>query len=217
VQNVESLGLAALVGRGEESRTALMTVSGCVQRPGVIEMPLDASVAAVADRAGGLRKESQAILLGGYFGKWSSIDDVWSYTVAPTSLGARGLPFGCGVFYFLSSDSCGVEATARIMSYLASQSAGQCGPCVFGLGAIANATRRLADRSAQADDLARLARWTSQLPGRGGCRHPDGASGLLASALDVFEQDFMAHQHRRCTVTPSLVRRPVEPVVEAVA
>jgi NADH:ubiquinone oxidoreductase subunit F (NADH-binding) len=91
-----------------------------------------------------------------------------------------------------------VEASARIMAYLASQSARQCGPCVFGLSAIADATQRLATRSAQASDLDRIVRWSGQLVGRGACHHPDGAVGMLASALQLFADDFAEHQRRRC-------------------
>jgi len=102
------------------------------------------------------------------------------------------------VVHFLRPERCGVEATARIMAYLASQSARQCGPCVFGLSAIAEATRRLAARSPEAHDLERIVRWSSELPGRGACRHPDGAVGLVQSALKVFADDFAGHQRRHC-------------------
>ena len=68
-----------------------------------------------------------------------------------------------------------MAATARIMDYMAGESAAQCGPCVFGLRAIADATERLARGTAHADDLAQIERWTGQLAGRGACRHPDGA------------------------------------------
>jgi len=111
---------------------------------------------------------------------------------------ARGLALGCGVVHFLTTESCGVEATARILAYLASQSARQCGPCVFGLSAIATATQRLATRSPQADDLDRIVRWSGQLAERGACHHPDGAVGLLRSALQLFADDFAEHQRRRC-------------------
>jgi NADH:ubiquinone oxidoreductase subunit F (NADH-binding) len=114
---------------------------------------------------------------------------------------------GCGVVHFLPAETCGVEATARIMTYLASQSARQCGPCVFGLAAIADAMQRLAARLPQPGDLDRIVRWSGQLTGRGACRHPDGAVALLQSALNVFADDFAGHQRRRCLTisTPARV------------
>ena len=209
VQNVESLALAALIarrghawyrslGRGQAQGMGLITVSGAVGLVGVQEIELGSSLADVAAAAGGLRGDVHAVLLGGYFGGWAVAEDQWRKPLEPHSMRDQGLAFGCGVVHFLAAHTCGVEATARIMAYLASQSARQCGPCLFGLGAIAEATRRLAAKSPQAGDLDRLIRWSGQLAGRGACRHPDGAVALLQSALRVFADDFAAHQRRRC-------------------
>jgi NADH:ubiquinone oxidoreductase subunit F (NADH-binding) len=207
VQNVESLALAALIARrghgwyrdlGQAGGIGLITVSGAVNHAGVQEIGLGSTLQEVAAAAGGLRSDVQAVLLGGYFGGWADLDEQWRLPLEPQSMRARGLAFGCGVVRFLDAESCGVEATARIMAYLASQSARQCGPCVFGLAAIAEAIRRLATRSPQDDDLERIVRWSGQLTGRGACRHPDGAVGLLQSALAIFAEDFAAHQRRRC-------------------
>ncbi|TMD92196.1 MAG: proton-conducting membrane transporter, partial [Chloroflexi bacterium] len=168
VQNVESLALAALIARrgrdwyvdqGRRGGIGLITVSGAVKRSGVQEIALGSTLSDVAAAAGGLRGDAQAVLLGGYFGGWAEVDEQWGLPLEPRSMRARGLAHGCGVVHFLSADSCGVEATSRIMAYLASQSARQCGPCVFGLSAIADATQRLAARSAHANDLDRIVRW----------------------------------------------------------
>jgi len=95
-------------------------------------------------------------------------------------------------------------ATATIADYLARQSAAQCGPCVFGLRAIADATIRLARLVALPDDLSNLARWAGEVRNRGACRHPDGAVGLLSRALEVFGADFYLHQRSgRCSRPPA--------------
>jgi NADH:ubiquinone oxidoreductase subunit F (NADH-binding) len=217
VQNVESLAAAALLARGLDSGTALVTTSGAVRLGGVQEISIDATAGQVAAQAGGLIKNVQAVLLGGYFGSWARVDDVWNLPIEPNSLRARSLTFGCGVLSFLPEDACGVNTSAKILKYLASQSARQCGPCVFGLRAIAAAAGRLADLAAQPEDLQRLARWSGQLTGRGACKHPDGAAGLLRSALEVFADDFLAHQHRRCVVRPAATRPAAQVPVGAVA
>ena len=207
VQNVESLALTALIARrghdgfidhGRTGGIGLITVTGAVNHAGVQEIEFGSTLGDIASAAGGLRGDAQAVLLGGYFGGWGEVDEQWGLPLEPRSMRARGLAFGCGVVHFLAPESCGVEATARIMAYLASQSARQCGPCVFGLSAIASAMQRLATRSPQADDLDRIVRWSGQLAGRGACHHPDGAVGLIRSALQLFADDFAEHQRRRC-------------------
>lgn len=213
VQNVESLALAALIARygdrwyrdagtGNSTGLGLFTIGGAVNRPGVRELPHGSTLGAAATAAGGLHRGVHAVLLGGYFGTWAGLEEAWELRLDQSSLRAKGFVLGCGVVHFLHGGTCGVEASARIATYLASQSARQCGPCVFGLSAIAEAARRLASRSPLIGDLARIRRWSDQLAGRGSCKHPDGAVAMLSSALRVFAEDFAAHQQGRCVRAP---------------
>jgi NADH:ubiquinone oxidoreductase subunit F (NADH-binding) len=210
VQNVESLAHAALIvrfgdewyrsaGRGPTHGTALVTVSGAVAHSGVLEIEYGTPLAEVAALAGARRDAVQAVLLGGYFGGWTSVDQAWEQPLDPVAMRERGSSFGCGLISLLEVDGCGVAETARIMTYMAASSAQQCGPCVFGLRAIAEAVRRLATLSASDVELQRIGRWSRQLVGRGACHHPDGAVGLLQSGLAVFADEFALHAHRCCS------------------
>jgi len=145
--------------------------------------------------------------VGGYFGGWVDGPIAWSTPLEPAALRQAGAGFGCGVLSFLGREACGVQAVAQVMAYMAAESAAQCGPCVFGLRAIADATGRLAAGAARVDDLTDLERWTGQVRGRGACHHPDGAASHLASALRVFGDEFARHQARRgCAATGQGVR-----------
>ena len=90
-----------------------------------------------------------------------------------------------------------------MIDYLAAQSAGQCGPCVFGLRAIADAFRALADGVAHDRERDRLLRWTSEIRGRGACHHPDGAARFVESALSVFGDEIERHRRVRCSAPPA--------------
>jgi NADH:ubiquinone oxidoreductase subunit F (NADH-binding) len=216
VQNVESLAYAALIarfgdqwyrsaGRYESRGTALVTVGGAVQDDGVREIELGTTIGEVAAAAGATSTRPGAVILGGYFGTWARLGDVWDLPLDPVLMKARGLTFGCGIVGLLPADRCGVTATAAIMAYMARESAGQCGPCVFGLRAIGQATRRVADGVAGADELGDIERWASTITGRGACHHPDGAIQLLTSALDVFGDEFVGHVRQgRCSISGSL-------------
>ncbi len=208
VQNVESLAHAALiarfgdawygeVGRGTARGTGLVTVNGS-DRDGIREIEMGMTIGELASEtgAGTTTEDRQAILLGGYFGGWVSAERGWDVPLDPTALRAAGTAFGCGVVAFLGHEHCGVKATSRIMDWMAGQSAAQCGPCVFGLRAIADATARVAAGRPDGDELERLRRWAGQIAGRGACRHPDGAVGQLLSSLRVFEAEWELHQRR---------------------
>lgn len=236
VQNVESLAHAALIarygadwfreaGRAETRGTMLVTVTppGSGGAPRVHEVELGTTIGDVA-RLAGLRAALgiQAVLLGGYFGRWLPAETALDMPLDPAALRPSGISVGAGVVAFLSSHTCPVTATARIAEYMALQSAAQCGPCVYGLRSIADAMARLSKGKARADDLSNLDRWAGQVRNRGACRHPDGAVGLLVSAFDTFGDELLRHERSRaCSfagagslagAAPSAPRRAPEPV-----
>ncbi|MFJ7909520.1 NADH-ubiquinone oxidoreductase-F iron-sulfur binding region domain-containing protein [Kitasatospora sp. NPDC096204] len=89
---------------------------------------------------------------------------------------------------------------------------GSAGPCLFGLPAVADDFTALADGHAIPDLLDLLDRLHHRirlLPGRGACRHPDGAARLAASALTTFDADVDHHlRHGHCRRPTTL---PVPP------
>ena len=108
---------------------------------------------------------------------------------------------GAGLLGALPADVCGLAEAARIARYLAGESAGQCGPCVFGLDAIAGQLERLA--SGRGPDLVALRRWIGQVGhGRGACKHPDGTVAMVASALRTFGAEIERHASGWCCGVP---------------
>jgi NADH:ubiquinone oxidoreductase subunit F (NADH-binding) len=211
VQNVETLAHAALIARsgdawfrslgvGGASGTTLISIGGAVPQTMLIEAPQGTTVTDAVNAAGGLTAETEAVLLGGYFGSWVAASTAWGLVIDADGLRADGYSLGCGVVAVLPAGRCGVVETARILAYLAHESARQCGPCTFGLRAIAAAAGRVAALNATDGDLDHIKRWSGLLAGRGACRHPDGAAGLLGSALRVFADEFQRHdEHHRCS------------------
>jgi NADH:ubiquinone oxidoreductase subunit F (NADH-binding) len=212
VQNIETLAHVALIarfgdewfrslGQGKASGTTLVTVGGAVPQTVLIEVPQGLPLAEAVNAAGGITSDSDAVLLGGYFGGWVESSAAWALPLDPGPLRALGHSLGCGVIAVLPSGRCGVVETARILAYLAHESARQCGPCTFGLRAIAAAAGRVSSLVATPGDLERIQRWAGVLAGRGACRHPDGAAALLASAMRVFGAEFVLHDsEHRCSV-----------------
>jgi NADH:ubiquinone oxidoreductase subunit F (NADH-binding) len=183
VDNVETLANLALIARdGEAASSRLITVGGAVH-----EVAVAATLGAVLAMASRETEPSQAVLAGGYGGNWLPVPD------------ALGLPLthndfrGVGLILPLPARACGIAETAAILRYLAEESARQCGPCMFGLPAIAQDFALLARGRADAPTLHRLRGRLGVIAGRGACAHPDGAVRLAASALRVFERDVHAH------------------------
>src|SRR5215469_3058090 len=212
IDNVETLAHVALIarygagwfreaGRGNAAGTMLTTVSGAVEQPGVYEIEAGSGVGDVLWTAGA-DTAAEAVLLGGYFGTWHEIRDVADLPFTASGLRRVGGAPGAGVLYVLPPGACGLVDAARILQYLASQSAQQCGPCMFGLPAIADDLGQLASAGPEGDPLGRMQRRFAQIEGRGACRHPDGAVRMAASALRAFGADAHAHARRRaCSVS----------------
>ena len=210
VLNVETLAHIALIARygaawfrsagtTAEPGTALVTLNGAVGRPGVYEVELGSSLAELVEVAGGATSDLSAFLVGGYFGTWIAGGEARTVQLANADLSRLRASLGARAIFALPQTACGVAETARVVRYLARESAGQCGPCVYGLEAVAGNLDRLARADARRDDSGVLRRRLGQIAGRGACRHPDGAVGLVASALRVFAADFERHASgRRC-------------------
>ena len=177
--------------------TRLITVSGGVRRPGVLETELAVTPAQLVARAGGVSSAPQAVLVGGYGGSWVEWSRVAEIPLTPSALTTIGADLGPGLVH-VHGAGCPLASVTRIVNFLAGESAGQCGPCMFGLPAIAADVGQLGD-----PDLGPAAweRLRSRLPvveGRGACRHPDGAVRQTVTALQVFGLHIQGHWSGLC-------------------
>jgi NADH:ubiquinone oxidoreductase subunit F (NADH-binding) len=220
VDNVETLAHLALVAAGgpgwfreagtvTDPGTALVTLGGAVSRPGVYEIALGSPLDDLLALAGPVHPVSAA-LVGGYFGAWAPLPAAGSLPVSHDSGNPDRVALGAGAILALPAAACGLAETARVVSYLAGESAGQCGPCRFGLPAVADQLRALALGRLDASGYQRLAGRLQVIAGRGACRHPDGAIRFATSALRVFAGDVPAHLNGSpCT---GLHHSPILPV-----
>jgi NADH:ubiquinone oxidoreductase subunit F (NADH-binding) len=175
----------------------------------VYEVELGTPVGSALTTAGGLTERPQAVLTGGYFGTWLPIEVAWELPLTHRDVKAAGGALGAGVIVALPDSACGLAETARVVRYLAGQTAGQCGPCVFGLPALADALADLAYHGASRT-AGQIMKLIDLIEGRGACRHPDGATQLARSALTAFRDDVWWHQeHGPCY---NVRRDPVLPI-----
>jgi NADH:ubiquinone oxidoreductase subunit F (NADH-binding) len=173
----------------------LVTLSGGVGAPGVYEIPLGSRLADVLRMADADPASLSGVLVGGYFGAWLSPTTVADVRLGVAELRQIGGGLGAGIVFAMPRDTCALAEVARATRWLADQNAGQCGPCVNGLDAIADAMRSLVagDREGRAHRW--IVHWLSMMEGRGACRHPDGVARFVASSLRVFEPEILRHRH----------------------
>jgi NADH:ubiquinone oxidoreductase subunit F (NADH-binding) len=212
VQNVETLAHLAMIvrygadwfrraGTADEPGTFLATLTGPVRTPGVYEFPYGIRVGDAMTAAGGATEPLQALLVGGYHGAWvPARPDV---EISRAGLAAFDASPGAGIMLPLAARSCGLVATAHVVTYLAGQRAGQCGPCVNGLPRIADTFTALAQCRSYPDLVSQVDRLSRLVVGRGACKHPDGTVRLIRSSLRMFAPEVSAHLAGWCTAATS--------------
>lgn len=205
VQNAETLAHVALitrfgaawfrsVGTGTHPGTMLLTVHGRPGGPRIVEAPLGARL---GDALGVRSDESRlyrGVLLGGYGGGWLPTGSALDLPLTEEAARHLGSSLGAGIVAFLPREICPLSELARVVGYLDQQKAGQCGPCVNGLGDLAAMCMALAVQpAALGGRIHPLLETCDLVEGRGACRHPDGASRLVRSALRVFGDEVDRH------------------------
>ncbi|MFZ1062994.1 MAG: NADH-ubiquinone oxidoreductase-F iron-sulfur binding region domain-containing protein [Acidimicrobiales bacterium] len=180
------------VGTDQSPGSTLVSVTGATERPTVLEVALGTPLRTILDSAHA-DTDPQALLLGGYGGSWLSGSHL-KVGYCNEELTAVGASTGAGVIVVLPKNACGIVETLRVVRWMANESARQCGPCAFGLPAIAEDLSHLAHPSRDPLGAAkRLEERLGQIDGHGACRHPDGVVRLVRSALETFAEDFRQH------------------------
>jgi NADH:ubiquinone oxidoreductase subunit F (NADH-binding) len=217
VQNVETLAHLALIARygprwfralgtSNEPGSMLVTVH-TMSNTQVVEAELGVPLSALIPAA----ENALAVLVGGYHGAWLPNDN--TITLDNQTLSKHGAAVGAGVIAALPADRCGLAEAARVVRYLAAESAGQCGPCLNGLPRIAAAMAVLAGSGHHRQVRTDLERWAGLVTGRGACSHPDGTVRFVRSTLTVFAPEIARHARGHCSASNS---KPFLPLPAAI-
>lgn len=187
VFNAETLAQIALLVSCDSTAlplvdTRLATITGAVAQPAVVEV----ADAAVLHEVLRTQTDARLALVGGVTGRWVRL----SAPLDPT------IPWGCGAVHALPRTACPLAATAAILDWLATQTAGQCGPCVFGLPALAESFHQEVLVTGRTERTQRLAQ---TIAGRGACHHPDGSVRLALAAMTDLSQERSLHAQGRCS------------------
>jgi len=179
------------VGTTEEPGTVMLTVGGSARRPSVVETPTGVPLTDVLELCEA--PIGPGVLTGGFHGKWIGPDAVRRAVISRESLTEVGGALGAGIMLPLGDGTCPIGESARVLQYLAGQSAGQCGPCRFGLPDLSRAMVEMSTGTGGGSALDTVRAAANTVRGRGACSHPDGTSRFALSAVEVFSEDVTAH------------------------
>lgn len=217
----------AAFGTADEPGPRLVALSGYVRAPVVCQSAAGASLAQLLAHAGGLAPEVQAVMIGGFGGGFLTAHQARQAVWSRQWLTPLGVSIGSGVIEVLDPHVCPLVFMGQLIDYAAGQSAGQCGPCMFGLPALSDDWYALVMQPGSATQYQQrfgaIQRRLQLLLGRGACHFPDGVSRWVRSGLHVFAEHISAHQQGFCptasvegstgAVQPP-PRQPVRPVAD---
>lgn len=209
LHNIETLAHLALVARygaawfrsagsREDPGTRLVSLAGDLPAEAVLEVPGGATVREILLAGGADPAGIAAVLVGGFHGAWVPSSG-FDRPMTAAGLARYGARPGAGVLLAVAARRCGLAAAAPIARYLADSSAQQCGPCMFGLPAMAAVLERIAAGERTPWLASEAERLAGTVTGRGACRHPDGTAGFVRSTLGVFRDEVHAHLQGICT------------------
>jgi NADH-quinone oxidoreductase subunit F len=191
VNNVETLlnvlevlleGGAAYAQTGTEGSTGtrLFCVSGCIERPGLYELPFGATLRELLELAGS--RPPKAVLLGGAAGAFVG-PALLDLRLTHEDTRAAGVTLGSGVVIVYDDDAELVPALLRIAAFFRDESCGQCVPCRVGTVRQEEALLRLASGKPHENELETLAELAQVMRDASICGLGQTAASAVSSAI----------------------------------
>lgn len=190
------------LGKPNSGGSKLFCISGQVNKPCNIEVPLGIPFKTLLDLAGGLKKgrKLKAVVPGGSSMKILPAAMIENINMDYESLQKAGSSLGTGALTIIDDSTCMVELLLRVSDFYMEESCGQCTPCREGTGWMVRILERLVHGEGKADDLKKLLTVANNIEGRTICALGDAAAWPVQSYLQHFYDEFEQHLHGGCKV-----------------
>jgi NADH-quinone oxidoreductase subunit F len=174
----------------------LYCISGHVNKPGLVELPLGITARELIDKHGGgvwKGRKAKAVVPGGIsmgFMSAAELDTPLDFN-GPGSVGCLGL--GTAAVIVIDDQTSMVDVLYNCCRFFAHESCGQCTPCREGTAWSSKILKRIRDGHGTMDDLKTLddiSKSIGTIPGTTICGLADGAAWPIKNALQKFRPDF---------------------------
>jgi NADH-quinone oxidoreductase subunit F len=203
INNTESLASVPVIlekggqwfleqGRPNNGGPKLFSITGHVNKPCNVEVPLGTPFRDVLALAGGVSggRKLKAVIPGG-----SSVPVVPGDTMLETdmdydSIAKAGSMLGSGAVIIIAEGTCMVKVLANLAHFYAHESCGQCTPCREGTGWLARVLERILHGHGRPSDLDLLDNVAGRIGGRTICALGDAAAMPVQSFLKHYRHEF---------------------------
>ncbi len=210
INNVETLScIPAIVSKGADwfkgigpeksPGTKLFCVSGHVEKPGTVELPMGTPLREIIyDHCGGIKggKKIKAIVPGGVSAPIlmpSYLDIAMDFD----TLAAKKTMLGSGAIVVMDETTCMVKVAYIVNRFFSHESCGKCTPCREGTAWLTQVLKRIEYGKGKKSDIKLLDEVCDNIFGNTFCPLGDGAVMALRGFLHNFRDEFEYHIERK--------------------
>jgi NADH-quinone oxidoreductase subunit F len=203
----------AEMGSEKHKGTKMFSLSGQIQRVGILEVPLGTPTSEVVMRMGGGPPEGRklkAVQPGGPLSGVIPASDV-DIPLEPDPYRERGVLMGSGGLVMLDDTNCIVDLCIYFEWFAEDESCGRCTTCFAGTRRMLEILRRISSGRGRLADLE-LIKLLGNIAQNANCFHGQGAPTAVMSMFRFFEDELLEHvERKRCParVCRGLVRYEV--------
>jgi len=187
------------IGNEKFPGTKIFCLSGDIKNRGVYEVATDAKLRDIIDELGGGVRDGhriKAVQMGGgscMFLRPEQLDVPIDFD----SMRAAGASLGSGAILVLDETHDMAELSCSIARFFAGESCGKCIPCREGTFRLAEILNEFMENRGSADQLTLIQNLKGVMAGACFCPLGQGAANAVASAMELFPEDFEQHFSRK--------------------
>ena len=190
-------------GKPNNGGTKCFSVSGHVNRPLNIEIPLGTPFKALLEMAGGVLngRRLKAVIPGGTSMPVVPGDVMMGLDMDYDSIQKAGSGLGSGAVIIMDETTCMVDTLYRISEFYMEESCGQCTPCREGTGWMVRLLHRIVSGHGEPGDIEKLVNVADNIEGRTICALGEAAAWPVQSFVKHFYSEFDYFiKHKRSSI-----------------
>ena len=198
------------IGVNKSTGTAIICLSGDIERPGLYEVPMGLTLGQVVNDIGGgvpHGKKLKMLQTGGPLGGLLSAESL-SIHLDFDEMRQAGAILGSGGIIVADEDTCAVDMTRVLVAFCQYESCGKCFPCRLGMEHLLEIVERISRFESRPGDVELMRSVGETMEGASLCGHGQLGFGPIRSAFEHFGEDFRVHiEESRCPTGSCL--RPI--------
>lgn len=190
------------LGKPNNGGMKCFSVSGHVNRPLNVEIPLGTPFKTLLEMAGGVLggRRLKAVIPGGTSMPVLPGDVMMGLDMDYDSIQKAGSGLGSGAVIVMDETTCMVTTLYRIAEFYMEESCGQCTPCREGTGWMVRLLHRIVSGQGELSDIDQLVNVANAIEGRTICALGEAAAWPVQSFVKHFYEEFdyfIRHKHSK--------------------